>query len=136
MVAEQKRAWLAVISGAVCVVLFAVLTPFFGAAVAMSAFALFAVNGLAGLIGRGEKIDERDRSIALRATLGGAMASYLTFVGALMGVWTVVYLLHGDSQVSVYVLPNIVFLGLLVLWIVRAVAILVYYGRHVEADDV
>ena|GEM_PF-3115352 len=117
-------------------VLFAVLTAFFGATVATSAFALFAVNGFGGLIGRGEKVDERDKSIARRATLGGAMASYLTFVLALMGVWAVVFLLHGDSQVSVHVLPNIVFLGFIVLWTVRAVAILVYYRRHVEADNV
>lgn len=136
MNAEQKRAWLAVISGVICIVLFAILAVFFGATVATSAFALFAVNGFSGLIGRRAKMDERDKSIVRRATVGGAMASYASFVLALMGAWIVVFMVHSRSQVSIHVLPQIVMAGAIVFWFVRAVAVLVYYRRHVDADDV
>jgi hypothetical protein len=137
MCAEQKRAWLAVISAGVSLVLFAVLTAFFGAGVAMSAMALFAVNGFSGLIGRGEKADERDRSISRRATFVAAMCSYLGFYGACMGVWFVVFMYQGRQEFSVHAFPVIVlFAGLYLFWLVRSVAVLVLYGRHVEADNV
>lgn len=136
MGAEQKRAWLVVITLIVCVVLFAVLMPFLGLAAAPVAFSLLGLNGFGVLIGRGEKEDERDRSIARRATLGGAMASYLTFVLSLMGTWAVVYMLRGDSQISVHALPMIVMLGFVVFISVRAIAVLAYYRRHTEADNV
>ena len=137
MGAEQKRAWLAVISGVVCVVLFAVLTPFIGPWAATSAFALFAVNGFSGLIGRGEKVDERDKSIARRATLAGAMCSYLGFYAACMGVWFVVFMYQGRREVSVHVFPTIAMIaGLLPLWLGRAIVLLMLYRRHTEADDV
>ncbi len=135
MNAEQKRAWLAVATMAACVVGYLVLLPFFGPLVATAAFAFYGINGFAGLIGQGEKTDERDKSIARRATLGGAMASYLAFILGCMGTWFVVFAFQREKQVSVYVLPTITMFGGIVFFFTRSVAILVLYGRHVEADD-
>jgi hypothetical protein len=136
MNAEQKRAWLMLISFVVCGVLFAVLAPFVGAQAAIVAFAPVGLNAFGVLIGRGEKVDERDKSILRRAALAGFAASYLIFVLALMGMWTTTFMFHGSSQVSVHVLPDVVTLGFFTALIVRAVAVLVGYRRHVEADDV
>ena len=136
MNAEQKRAWLGLISCVVCLVLFAVLAPFIGAQAAMGAFGILGVNGFRQLIGRGEKLDERDTSILRRAVAVGFVASYLTFVLALMGVWIVTFECHGRSQISVHVLPIIGFWGFLMVILVQSVAVLVGYRRHAEADDV
>jgi hypothetical protein len=136
MNAEQKRAWFTVIVFAVCVILYAALAPFIGARAATGAFGLFGFWGLAGFIGRREKPDERDISILRKATMLGFAASYLIFVLGLMSVWFAAFMFHGRSQVSVHVLPAIVGLGAITHYLVRAVATLVGYRLHVEADDV
>ena len=136
MNAEQKRAWLAVATGAVSLPAFAILTPLIGFLPASAAFALFALNGFGVFIGRREKPDERDLTIARGATLAGGMASYGVFVLALMGTWAAVYLLRGQDQVCIHVLPTIVMLGGIVLYLVRGITVLVLYRTHVEADDV
>ena len=136
MNAEQKRAWLAVATMAVCVVGYLVLFPLLGPVVATAAFAFYGVNGFAGFIGRGERIDERDKNIARRATLAGAMASYSAFIIGCMGTWFVVFTLQREEQVWVHVLGTITMLGGIVFFFTRSVAILVLYGRHVEAEDV
>jgi hypothetical protein len=74
MNAEQKRAWLGVATMTACVVGYLVLLPFFGPVVATAAFACYGINGFAGFIGRREQADERDKSIARRATLGPEQA--------------------------------------------------------------
>lgn len=135
MNAEQKRAWVGVVVGIVCLVGYLVLLPFFGPMVAFAVLGLFGITGFTGLIGRGEKADERDKSIARRATLGGAMASYLAFITGCMGTWFVVFMFQGNGRVSVHVLPVITMLGFVVFYFVRSVVVLVLYGRHVEADN-
>ena len=136
MNAEQKRAWLAVATITACGVSYLVLLPFFGPAVATAAFAFYLINGFAGFIGRGEQVDERDKNIARRATLAGGMASYMAFITGCMGTWSVVFAFQGQEQVSVHVLGMITCLGGTVFFFTRSVAILVLYGRHVEADNV
>jgi hypothetical protein len=136
MNAEQKRAWLMLISFAMCAVLFAVLAPFVGAWRATAVFGLWGFNGFGVFIGRGEKFDERDKSILRCATLAGFAASYPTFCLALMVVWMATFQFHGRSQISVHVLPEIVLLAGTTLFLVRSVAVLVGYRRHAEADDV
>ena len=119
-----------------CVILFATLAPFVGVRAATGAFGFFGAVGFAGFLGRGEKPDERDISIVRKATIIGFAASYLIFVLGLMSVWFAYFLFHGRSQVSMHVLPAIVFLGGMTLWLVRAVAVLVGYRCYAEADDV
>jgi hypothetical protein len=135
MNAEQKRAWLGVATMVACVVGYLVLLPFFGPLVATGAFGLYGINGFAGLIGRGEQVDERDKNIVRRATLGGAMASYLAFIIGCMGTWFVVFAFRREDQVWVHALGTITMFGGIVFFFTRSVAVLVLYGRHVEADD-
>jgi hypothetical protein len=136
MNAEQKRAWLGVVTMSACVLGYFVLLPLFGPVVATAAFAFYGINGFAGLIGRHEEVDERDKNIARRATLAGAMASYLAFIIGCMGTWFVVFAFQRQEQVWVHVLGTITMLGGIVFFFTRSIAILVLYGRHVEADNV
>jgi len=135
MNAEQKRAWLQVATMTACVVGYLVLLPFFGPVVATAAFAFYGINGFAGFIGRGERADERDKSIARRATLAGAMASFMAFIIGCMGTWFVVYAGYRKEQVWVHTLAMITQLGAIVFFFMRSVAILVLYARHTEADN-
>ena len=135
MNAEQKRAWLAVATMTACVVGYLVLLPFFGPVVATAAFAFYGINGFAGLIGRGEEVDERDKNIGRRATLAGATASYMAFIVGCMSTWIVVFAFRREEQVWVHALGMITQLGAIVFFFTRSVAILVLYGRHVEAEN-
>ncbi len=135
MNAEQKRAWLGVVTMTACVAGYLLLLPFVGPVAATAAFAFYGINGFASLIGRKEQIDERDRNIARRATLAGAMASYGAFLLGCMGTWFVVFELRGEEQVGVHALPMITGFGVIVLFFVRSVTVLALYGRHVEADN-
>ena len=135
MNAEQKRAWLGVVTGIACVVGYVALIPFLGPVAATGAFGLYGLNGIAPLIGRKQRADERDRSIERRATLGGAMASYMAFIFGCMGTWFVAFAWLGKEQISVHLLWTITLLGWIVFYTVRSVVVLVLYGRHVEADN-
>lgn len=136
MNAEQKRAWVAILCMAACLIGYAVLVSSVGPWKALSAFALFGVAGLTPLIGRKERSDERDRAIARRATLAGAMCSYLGFYAACMGIWIVKYAVARETEVSVHVFPMIAILaGLIPFMFARAVAVLILYNRHVEGED-
>ncbi len=132
---EQKRAWLAVCSGVACLIGYFVLVPFLGPWVATAAFALFGLNGLAALIGRGGQADERDRVIRRRAAHAGAMASYLAFILGCMGTWFTAFAWMGRKQIPVHLLGTITVLCGVVFGFVYSLTVLVLYGRHVEADD-
>lgn len=134
MNAEQKRAWLAVGTGIACLIGYLALLPFLGPRVAFAAFGLFGINGFAPLIGRREKMDERDASIARRATLAGGMASYLAFVLGCMAVWFVAFAWHRQEQVSVHLFPTITIAGAVVFYFFRGLTMLALYRRHMEAD--
>ncbi len=135
MSAEQKRAWLGVATMTASVVGYLVLLPLFGPVIATAAFVFYAINGFAGFIGRGEQVDERDKNIARRATLAGGIASYLAFIIGCMGTWCVVFAFQREGQVWVHVLGTITMLGAVVFLFTRSVAIVVLYGRHMEADN-
>lgn len=131
---EQKRAWFCMATMVPCVVGFLALLPFFGPSVAFAAFSFFGLNGLGGFMGP-EKVDERDKSIARSATLGGAMASYMAFIAGCMGTWAAVFAFGGNEQVSVHALGTITMSGGVVFYFTRSVMILVLYRSHVEADN-
>ena len=135
MSTEQKQAWFVLGLSAVTCVGFVALGLIFGFRVAWAAFGIMGLGGLTPLIGRGKKPDERDVSIGKDATVAGGMASYLAFVLGCMGVWIVEFLWHGNYQVSVHMLALITGLGGMTLYIVRSLAILILYGRHVETDN-
>ena len=135
MNAEQKRAWLGVITMTACVVGYLVLLPIFGPVVAIAAVGFSGLNGFGVLIGRKEQVDERDKSIRRRAALGGAIASYLAFIIGCMGTWFVVFAFRGEEQVWVHALGMITIVAGFVFVSVQSVTTLVLYGRHVEADN-
>ena len=135
MNAQQKRAWLGVITGIICIVGFFVLWPMTGPMLATTAFALFSVNGLAPLIGRKEKEDERDRAIRHRAALGGAMCSYGAFILGCMGTWGWSRVFGRPATIPVEVLPiTALICGLFVLFFSHSLIVLALYGWHVEAE--
>lgn len=90
--------------------------------------------GFSVFIGRKEKADERDLGIARKASLAGFAASYLAFVAGCMGAWFITFAWLHQEQISVHVLANIVIIGGVVFYFVRSLAILMLYGRKVEAD--
>jgi hypothetical protein len=102
---------------------------------ALAACSIMALGAFTPLIGRGEKLDERDRSIRRRSNVAGGMASYLAFVIGCMGLWFVEFSWYGKDQVSVHLFAAITGLGCLIFITTRSMAVLILYGRHVEADD-
>ena len=92
-------------------------------------------GGYGKMYGAKETSDERDLAIARLATLGGFTMSYLAFIFGCMGTWIVVNQFGGQEYVSAYVLPKITLIGGFVCYFTRSVAILVLYGRAVEAHD-
>ena len=135
MNAQQKRAWLGVITGILCIVGFLILWPIAGPMVATAAFGVFGLNGFSVLIGRKEIEDERDRAIRHRATLGGGMCSYGALCLAMMGIWAWCHFITHQATVMVEVLPTMAIVcGLFVFYFTQSLVVLVLYGRHVEAE--
>lgn len=136
MNAEQKRAWFVLGAFGLACTAFVVWTLTLGLRGAWGTFGIFGLGGFAFvLIRRREKMDERDFTIHRRAALLAGMASYLTFVICCMGTWFVVFAFQGDKQVSVQMFAAVTGAGGIVFYLTYSVAILVLYGRHVEADD-
>jgi len=135
MNAEQKRAWFTLgVVGVACLG-FVVVGLAIRFSVAWGALGVLGLSGFTPLIGRGERGDERDHNIGQRASLIGGMASYLVFVLGCMGVWFIEFAWRGQSQVSVHVLSAITMGGYITFKVVRSLAILVLYGRQIEADN-
>ncbi len=135
---EQKYAWFVLGVFAVALTGFLVLTPLLGAG-AWGAFGLLGFWGLPPLWlyarrhSEEVRMDERDTLIAQKATLAGGMSSYMVFVLACMITWFV-RMFRGDQMfrdrtISIHVLPLIVLCGAIALVVVRAVTILVLYGK-------
>jgi hypothetical protein len=135
MNAEQRRARFTVVMGVLCLVGFLVLWPVVGVIGATAAFGLFGLAGFTPLMGRRERWDERDHAIARRATIAGAMASYLTFILLDMGTWFVVYAWHGAGTISVHLMGTYSVVGMIVLMTVRGIVQLTLYRGCTEADN-
>lgn len=135
MNAEQKQAWLAVITGIICILGYAALVPFVGFGPATAVMAIYAINGLTPLIWKPGNHDERDIAILQRATLAGGIASYMAFIIGTMGIWAIVFAWHRQNLVSVHALPTLAIFGMIVLFFVRSIVVLVLYGKHVEGGD-
>ena len=140
MNAEQKRAWFAIVTFVGCIIAYFILLPSWGPGPATVAFGLFGINIFAFFFRKRRDRsrvaeDERDKGIDRRATAIGGMASYSAFVLACMGTWFVVFALGRKEQISVHILGSIVVLGCIVLFVVRSVALLVFYGRSGETDN-
>lgn len=135
MQAEQRRAWFILgVFGLACLA-FAVFALTFGLPGAWGAFGVFGLAGFAFLIRRREKADERDAAINRRAALAAGMISYVAFILGCMGVWFVAFAWQRQEQVSVQWFATITVTGGIVFYLTHSVAILIFYGHHVEAGD-
>ena len=131
---QQKRAWFVLgVFGLACIV-FAVWAMTLGFRGAWGAFGIFGLAGFAFLIGRREKADERDATINRRAALAAGMVSYVTFIFGCMGVWFVAFAWQRQEQVSVQLFAAVTLAGGIAFYLAHSMAILILYGRHVEAD--
>ena len=131
---EQKMAWLMVGTFAAGVVLFLVLIPVLGIPAAFSGFGLTGLGCGPLVFCRKRKpdvvpSDERDKMIGQKATLGGAMISYGTFLLACMATWTV-YHAQDKELISVHALPLIAVAGVLAFFVSRSIVLLILYGRE------
>ncbi len=131
---EQKAAWYTLVICLAALVCFAVLLFTIGFPAAMSAFALLAFTGFTPLLfthgrGHGEVLlDERDRLLLRKANVIAGTASYLAFVVSCMIAWFIPFF-SGAQHVDISILPLIVFGGGITLMMVRAISVIVLYGR-------
>jgi hypothetical protein len=135
MNSRQKQAWLALAAVTASVIGFFSLVPYCGWVRApIIALAFTAITWVAPWIWRQEKPDERDKSIIRSAMLAGFRASYVAFVLGCMGAWSIAFGL-GYEQTPVEIPVIILVLGYEVFLVGNYSAVLVLYGRHVEADN-
>ena len=139
---EQKMSWLVIWTFAAGLAIFAVLALVTGQVwPSLGGFGIVGVSGLGPIIFRKPKgdvveVDERDKAICRKATLGGAMISYGTFILVCMATWKV-YRWQGREVISIHALPLIVFAGGTAMYLARSITLLVLYGRedrHAEKD--
>ena len=132
---EQKQSWCIVVAFAFALVVFLLLIPLIGTKIAFGALGLAGLGGLAPVIfgvkrKAGEvAVDERDKMIAQKATMGGAMLGLNTALLLCMILWSV-YRAQGKDTISINMLPLIVFAEMMMFWLARAITILVLYGRE------
>ena len=135
MSAIQKESWGFVVAFAIALVVFLILIPLIGIKVAWGVLGLFCLGGLAPLIFRKKRnvelvaSDERDKMIAEKATKAGGIGAFQIMLLACMIPWGI-YQYQGKEVIGIVILPFVVFSGMIALWLTRAIAILVFYGRE------
>jgi hypothetical protein len=132
---DQKIAWVVVGAFGLSVAVFVVLVTLVPLYAALAAF--FGLFGLAGLgpilfrkppAGDTVEADERDRIIARKSTLGGAMLSNLAVYLVCM-TWWFLCRYQGKELITVNALTAVVFVSMIAFFTGRSVTLLVLYGR-------
>jgi hypothetical protein len=131
---QQKRAWFTIAVACLACLAYLILGLAINFKIAFAGLGLFGLAGFTPLIGRGEKWDERDTAINRRAALVSFLASYLAFYLCCFGTWVVVYGIRGEEQISVHLVAQFVIVGMIVAMTFHSIAVLVLYGRPMEAD--
>jgi hypothetical protein len=132
---EQKRAWFVVVVFALAVICFLLLVALMGWKFAPGGIAVFGLAGLANLFFPNKVApgvvtkDERDRMIAEKAALEGGHASFLLVGLACMVPWFV-YMFRDQEVISIHVLPVIFMGSMVVLEGIKALVLLILYGRE------
>lgn len=135
MVPEQKRAWFIVAAFGLALACFLALIPLVGVSIALAGFGVFGIGGLAPLLFRKKadpsevELDERDKIIAQKATLGGGMSSYGAVILTCMATWEI-YRSQGKQFIEIDILPLIVGCCGIVFFLARSITLLVLYGRE------
>lgn len=129
----QKQAWLTIIMAFLTGASYLVAMPFLGPIRGFAVLGVFGLTGFGPLFYRRCQLDERDKTIARRAALAGAMASYGVFIAGCMGTWGFVFQWRHAEQISIHVLGNITFIGIFAFFVANAIAVLIGYHRPMEA---
>ena len=139
MNAEQKTAWVIVVTFCLSVICFLLLLPVVGLQAAWAALGLMGICGLSPILFRKKEkegevdYDERDRAILSKATTSGGMASYLVFILVCMIPWFV-FRWQGRQEITIEYLPFAVICGCVTFFVARAVTVLVLYRRGTPED--
>ncbi len=135
MVREQKQAWCLLGLFAAAFSISTLLILLVSVKLAPLGFGVFFLGFFVPLVGRKKRddaevdMDERDKMIGQKATLGGAMLSMTIFMLACLITWSV-YRNQNKESISVEALPLIVNAGAMTFWIVRSIMVVVLYGRE------
>lgn len=131
----QKESWGMVVAFGVGLVVFVILIPLIGIRRAWAAPCLYALGGFATLIFRKKRdvdtvaSDERSKMIVEKATKAGGIAAFQVTLLACLIPWGI-YNYQGKDQISIVILPFVLFMAMTALWVTRAITILVLYGRE------
>jgi hypothetical protein len=136
---QEKQAWFTLVVGLATVIVFGVvfaLCKIFGhpPTVAFASFALFALTGFEGHIGRREKktgkvtMDERDLEIARAALLAAYSVFWVLFVLAAVGP---MFIFGNDAKITIDVsdIAMVCFPAMLVVFTVRALVTIILYKK-------
>ena len=135
MVREQKQAWCVLGLFAAAFSISTLLILLVSVKLAPLGFAVFFLAFFLPFVGRKKRdpaevdIDERDKMIGQKATLGGAMLSMTVFMLACLITWSV-YRNQNKESISVEALPLILHAGAMTFWIARSITVVVLYGRE------
>ena len=139
MVREQKQAWCVLGLFAAAFSISTLLIVLVSVKLAPLGFAVFFLGFFVPFVGRKKRdsaevdMDERDKMIGQKATLGGAMLSMTVFMLACL-IISSIYKHQGRESISIEVLGLILNAGAMTFWIVRSITVVVLYGR--ESKDV
>ena len=139
MLREQKQAWCVLGLFAAAFAISTLLILLVSVKLAPLGFAVFVLGFFIPFVGRKKRgspkvdMDERDKMIAQRATLGGAMLSMTVFMLACLST-SYIYKHQGRESISIEALSLILHAGVMTFWIARSITVVVLYGR--EPKDV
>ena len=139
MVREQKQAWCLLGLFAAAFSISTLLILLVSVKLAPLGFGVFFLGFFVPLVGRKKRdeaevdMDERDKMIAQKATLGGAMLSMTVFMLACL-ITFYIYKHQNKESISIQVLPLILHVGAMTFWIARSITVVVLYGRQGNAE--
>ena len=132
----QKESW-GMVVGFICgLVACVILIPLLGIGAAILISVFWGIGGLvASLIFRKRRNadlvakDERTEMIIAKADKAAGMAAFQVTIFACLIPWGI-YQYQGKETISIVILPFVLFMAMTALWVGRAIAILVLFGRE------
>jgi len=140
MVREQKQAWCVLGLFAAAFSISTLLILLVSVKLAPLGFGVFFLGFFVPLVGRKKRddaevdMDERDKMIGQKATLGGAMLSMAAFMLACLITWSI-YKHQNRESISIEALPLILHAGVMTFWLARSITVVVLYGRSSKGEE-